>query len=217
VKDDEIDPVEPSLGALFAAERARDRAPAGTRERVLDRVLRSAGPGPSSGGLARALPILAALAAGGGVGGAVALAVRPPKIVYVDRVVPAVPSAAPEPTREPVLEALTNVEPNVDSGAPPAAPTSSSRRDARAAERAILDVARTALGRNDGAHALEAVDRHARLYPRGQMAEEREAIAVQALVKLGRIDDAAARGARFRARYPNSVLMGVIDAALDRK
>jgi hypothetical protein len=225
VKDDEIDPIEPSLGALFAAERARDRAPAGTRERVLERLARSVGPGgggesgpaPSSGSLGRALPILAALATGGVLGGAIMAAVRPPQIVYVDRVVPSAPSASP--ARNEDVTDDTAILINVDGGMPTAAPTAapSAARDALAEERAILDVARTALGRNDGAHAMEAVERHARLYSRGQMAEEREAIAVQALVKLGRKEEAAARGARFRARYPNSVLMGVIDVALDQK
>jgi hypothetical protein len=54
----------------------------------------------------------------------------------------------------------------------------------------------------------------AREFPRAQMIEEREAIAVQALAKLGRTEAAATRGARFRKVYPNSVLVPVVDAAL---
>jgi hypothetical protein len=46
------------------------------------------------------------------------------------------------------------------------------------------------------------------------MTEEREAIAIQALVKLGRKEDARARADRFRRRFPRSVLMVVVDAAI---
>jgi hypothetical protein len=120
----------------------------------------------------------------------------------------------------PSTPAAPQSEPRVEIPAvatPSAAATGdvASRDDALSAEREMLDVARTALGRGDGKHALEAVDRHTRVFPRGQMSEEREAIAVQALAMLGRTDEASARGTRFRKRYPNSVLIPVIDAALD--
>jgi hypothetical protein len=49
------------------------------------------------------------------------------------------------------------------------------------------------------------------------MAEEREAIGVQALAKLGRSEEANARATRFRKHYPNSVMMPVIDAAISLK
>lgn len=229
MNDDEIEPIDASLGAVFADERQRDRAPAGSRERVFDRLAASiggsGGGGPGGGGGAtltalgqrlRLLSTVAALLAGGVIGGVVVATMRPPRVIYVERV--ASPAASPSagataPSAEPASIAFS-ASPAAAS-APIAVVASSGDRDvALAKERAILDVARTALGRNDGAHALEAVERHAREFPRGQMTEEREAIAVQALVKLGRKDEAAARGARFRRRYPDSVLIPVIDAAL---
>ena len=79
----------------------------------------------------------------------------------------------------------------------------------------MLDPARTALGRGDGASALLGVKKHEQRFPKGQLTEEREAIAVQALVALGRGDEARARGERFERTYPNSVLAPAVNAALD--
>jgi hypothetical protein len=83
-----------------------------------------------------------------------------------------------------------------------------------AQERALLDVARTALGRGDGQATLTALAKHAQRFPNGQLAEEREALGIQALLLLKRNDEARARGARFRQRYPGSVLLPAIEAAL---
>lgn len=82
------------------------------------------------------------------------------------------------------------------------------------AERAMLDVARTALGRGDGPHALGACDDHARKFPRGVLAEEREAIAVQALLLAQRSDDARARAERFQKSYPRSIFLPAVLAAV---
>jgi hypothetical protein len=81
------------------------------------------------------------------------------------------------------------------------------------AERALLDVARTALGRGDGAHSLGACDEHARRFPRGALGEEREAIAVQALVLEHREGEAKARAERFRKTHPRSILLPAVLAA----
>jgi hypothetical protein len=76
-----------------------------------------------------------------------------------------------------------------------------------AAERALLDVARTALARGEAGEALEAADRHRREYPDGALLEEREAIAIKALVALGRRDEAAQRLAHLEHNYPNSLVL----------
>ena len=54
------------------------------------------------------------------------------------------------------------------------------------------------------ASALELTDEHARLYPQGQMTQERELIAVSALVALGHRTAALARAASFERQYPTS-------------
>jgi hypothetical protein len=83
-----------------------------------------------------------------------------------------------------------------------------------AAESAILDIARTAIARGEGDHALAAVDRHAAAFPHGSLREEREALAVKALVLAGRGDEARARAAKFRMAYPESLFLQAIESSL---
>lgn len=83
-----------------------------------------------------------------------------------------------------------------------------------ARERALLDQARAQIAAGEPARALDYVDRHGRRHPHGALSEEREALAVNALVSLGRYREALARGETFRNRYPNSLLMPSVDAAL---
>jgi TolA-binding protein len=85
-----------------------------------------------------------------------------------------------------------------------------------ARERAALEVARTAIGRGQSASALQALAQHAREFPRGQLGEEREALWIQALLGSGQAAEARARAARFRARYPKSMMIPVLDALLEK-
>lgn len=169
--------------------------------------------------VARALAIFVA---GALTGGALVLALREPRVTVVERVPPAPPLesapsqsvSAPRATRAPG----SATEPSASAApAPPveSAGTAARRSDSLAAERALLDPARTALGRGDGASALEAVHEHEARFAAGKLAEEREAIAVQALVVLHRSDEARARAARFAQRYPGSVLAPSVAAALE--
>jgi hypothetical protein len=70
-------------------------------------------------------------------------------------------------------------------------------------EGALLLRARQELASNPSA-TLELTRRHAGLYPAGELVPEREVLAIEALVQLGRIDEAQARFADFRARFPES-------------
>jgi hypothetical protein len=85
-----------------------------------------------------------------------------------------------------------------------------------AIERALLDEVRGALARRDGAGAVASAEQHAQRFPRGRLAEERESMWVQALVFAGEIEEAQVRAARFRRRYPSSLFLPVVDAALGR-
>lgn len=84
-----------------------------------------------------------------------------------------------------------------------------------AEERALLEVARTALARGRYAAALEGVEAHRARFPEGRFVEEREALAILALAGLGEIDAAEAAAEAFRSRHPTSLFLPVIDAALD--
>lgn len=74
-------------------------------------------------------------------------------------------------------------------------------------------MARTALGRGDGEHALRATEEHARAFPHGVLSEEREAMSIQALRLLHRDYEASARLDRFRARFPTSLLRPALEAS----
>lgn len=137
----------------------------------------------------------------------VTVVAQPSAPMAVASVVPAAPSSTLPSI---ALSDLPSAAPAV------AAPSASFATSGAAleAERAMLDVARTALGRGDGPNALGACDDHARKFPRGVLAEEREAIAVQALLLAQRSDDARARAERFRKSYPRSIFLPAVLAAV---
>lgn len=164
------------------------------------------------------LPLVLAFLAGGGAGAGAMRALRPnppalaPTVVYVDR---------PSPT----ATTATTVIPTVSLDRLPSAPpsTSSEHRgdDARTssvdsvtAERRLLDTARTALVRGEHDAALRAVGEHAKTYPFGRLEEEREAIAIRTLAEASRMDEARVRASRFRAKWPRSLLLPAVEAAV---
>jgi hypothetical protein len=81
-------------------------------------------------------------------------------------------------------------------------------------ERVLLDGARVALGRGDGAQAISIADAHAKRYPHGILAEEREAIAIQALLLVTRYDEARRREKEFEQEYPHSMLLQAVRASV---
>jgi hypothetical protein len=109
---------------------------------------------------------------------------------------PAAPLLAPVPSDTTIGAA--------DEGARHARP-SVSREELR-----LLRQARTAVAREDFAAALSPIGAHAREFPNGRLAEEREALRVKALVGLGRADDARRAATGFEARFPRSVLLPAI-------
>jgi hypothetical protein len=78
----------------------------------------------------------------------------------------------------------------------------------------LLDLARANAARGEPALALTQTEQHRQQFPHGRLTEEREALAIRALLSLGRTADAQARAQAFRATYPNSFLTPVIDSAL---
>lgn len=170
---------------------------------------------------AKAIPwIVLAFAAGGGAGAAIHASLSaPPTPAPV--VAPATTSAPPPPPPSSAsVPVLTPSDlPTAPTTAPPpprptasAAPSTSSDVDL-ASERALVDRARTALQRRQAESALEALDAHAARFPRGRLAEEREALAVQALAQAGRAADAKRRADAFRKAYPNSIFGPAVDLA----
>ncbi len=178
----------------------------------------------STGGLGLAR-LAGAFVLGGAVTAGVLTAVRPPvsparraQASSSSSVEPPVSSPAPAWTAvpSPPAPAASPVAPAAPPSPPRPAPAPAPDHADRdlAGERILLERARSALARGNGEEALAALDQHARAYKTGKLAEEREALSIQALVTLGRRDDARERAARFRSEYPRSVFLAVIDEVL---
>ena len=68
--------------------------------------------------------------------------------------------------------------------------------------------------KSDPAQAFRLTTDHARLYPSGALAEEREVIAIDALASLGRASAARSRAERFMASYPRSAHLSRVQHAI---
>lgn len=112
-------------------------------------------------------------------------------------------------SKEPAPEA-TRTKPRTPPRAPAPAPTT---LETLRAEKALIDEASRALAAGDGATAMAALDRHARQFPRGQLASERMGTRVLALCAQGRTADAARDAQRFLARYPRHPMAARVRAS----
>jgi hypothetical protein len=135
----------------------------------------------------------------------VALPLAPPPAPFL------APPEAPrvEPSALPVGPALAPQHP------PEAYATRTPDKGATlATERELLELARRALLRDDPTAALVDLEQHRRHYPDSQLSEEREALSIQALLRTGRSGEARLRDGEFRRRFPSSLLLPALDAAL---
>ncbi|MBX7197189.1 MAG: hypothetical protein K1X94_34385, partial [Sandaracinaceae bacterium] len=82
-------------------------------------------------------------------------------------------------------------------------------------ELALLGRARAALATHPEV-TLALCAEHASRYPEGVLREEREVLAIDALVATGRESQARARAVRFEAAFPQSVHRPHVSQALER-
>jgi hypothetical protein len=131
--------------------------------------------------------------------------------------VPAVPET-PAPTAAPAMDTVVTPSASPRRTPAPAEPTprpelpsavefptvgSEAAVAPRETETALLGRAQRALA-SDPALALSLCQKHATEYPQSGLSQEREVIAIGALVSLGRRSEALSRAAAFRAKYPGS-------------
>ncbi|HEX5101415.1 MAG TPA: hypothetical protein VFV94_18010 [Polyangiaceae bacterium] len=111
---------------------------------------------------------------------------------------------APElPVAEPsAVGPMPSVVPPTFAAPPPVSPPSPSAGVTRELE--LLEAARRLVD-SDPARALGLLEQHATESPRGTLVIERELLVIQALVRAGRLAEAKARAARFRAAHPESL------------
>jgi hypothetical protein len=174
----------------------------------------------------RALAAAIAIAIGsGGLGYQVGLRSRPAPVkteLVAQHAAPAVEATAkPSPSEDALkLAAAAPLPVQASTQAPPASaapPTPSNTAPGPsdlAGEQAQIDIARAALARGRPGDALRSLGEHQRIYPSGKLREEREALAVQALVQSGQKAAATSRAERFRRSFPNSFFGPVVEQAV---
>jgi len=118
------------------------------------------------------------------------------------------------PVPAPAVSAMPAVPARAARPVPAEAPSVSG--DALAGEAKLLNEAHAVMA-SDPDRALAIAGEHAKRYPRGQLAAERELIRVQALVKLGRTAEAEARARALRKSTPSSIYGERLDTILKGK
>jgi hypothetical protein len=105
--------------------------------------------------------------------------------------------------------------PSIPAPRPPTAASPGSGHDTSlAAERAILESARAAIAGGQASAGFTSLQQHAREFPRGRLAEEREGLWIRALIAAGRKGEARERLARFRKSFPKSMLLPAFEESL---
>jgi hypothetical protein len=107
---------------------------------------------------------------------------------------PTPPPPAARPSKRHVGEARAVAPAPVEAAAP---------TDSLAREIPLIDAGRASVAAAPS-RALAALETHRREFPRGQLAAEREFLAVQALVQMNRLADAKQRAGELGTRYPTS-------------
>jgi hypothetical protein len=214
------EPLEPFTHPLLDEERRR--APTLdvlAKARVLVRlepalaaaVIAAAAPsalGPVAGALGkRAIGLALAMGVAGAAVGSGVTAVVMRRPVVVQQVIQAAPLALTPPAvvNEKSVSPQTLPTPAIRK---PSAPKASTLAE----EQQLLETARTAILNRRFSDALTSLAKHRTSFPSGQLVEEREALAIQALGLAGEADEARSRAAQFRARYPGSMFMPAVDA-----
>lgn len=222
--NDELPPMGDDVDAVL--ERAgRPRPPRDFEERVMARVAVTAAAGLATAAATSAsASTTAASTVGGSTSAASLVSVKAAALgvglfvagtgagVALQRTVLASPPPPPEVrvvTKEVRVEVPVEVRVEVPVPAPvpvrpaPRGPTSDRLL---AEERALVEMGRSALSRGEAALALTHCQSHAKKFPSGQLAEERELLWVRSLMALGKQDEARARAAAFPRRFPGSLL-----------
>lgn len=115
-------------------------------------------------------------------------------------------SAAPEEipsTAPPIEKATPSATPSTTPSTRAVARPQASTVDTLAAENALIRTARSQLD-TAPADALASLEEHARRFPTGALAPERDYLFVKALRRLGRVDEARTRARVYAKKHPSS-------------
>jgi hypothetical protein len=214
--------MDPAARELLDRARHAHDATDSDRARVRRKLaLRVAGTAAAGGGLAKAsvlgssalmkvmVPVALALVIGGYiVHQRTSPRALPPPSFPVPITVPTTEQVAPLPTVAPTTietEAPPPIVPTVAIHAAKPPPPVATASDLEAETKLLAD-AQGAIQRSDFGAALAKLDEHAKAFPSGALAEERDAARVVALCGAGRTVDAQTLAKSFLAHHPRSPL-----------
>ena len=130
--------------------------------------------------------------------------------VPMPAVVPAPEDSPPPLPPKPSAAAHSEVKRKPAQRPPPEAP-------APGRDWTLLEAARASNAVGHYGEALSSVTEHARQYPASQFEQERQALRIQALVGLGRRDEARELARSFEQRFPESILLEGIRQAVGQE
>jgi hypothetical protein len=110
------------------------------------------------------------------------------------------PSGTPKPVRR-------------SSPTPPPLPSHPAGSSTLERERALLDPAQMQIN-DEPLRSLALLDEHRKEFPQGALAEERDALEIQALAKANRYAEARRAATLFRAKWPDSPLLPSVESAV---
>lgn len=227
--DNSMPPWDNEFSEWLEAEREIPKAPEGLQEVVAARLvmtgqvlgltdglgeIQSVQPGPASVGATRflshtwvkmALTAAVVFPSGVWVGQRMdARTTKPHVEVSTDTstIVSNVPTLAPTPTAAPraPLKVKEKITPQTD--------------DLLAEERALLEMARTAILSNRLPEASTAIKQHETKFAMGRLREERESLKIQWLLSSGNVDAARKAVEEFSKQFPESMLLPALKEAL---
>jgi RNA polymerase sigma factor (sigma-70 family) len=124
---------------------------------------------------------------------------------------PAAPGAAAADPVVPAPSAPARTSPRPVSAAPPVATTPAAAEPGNP-EQLLVDRARAGLRRGMHDEALVTLMEHARRFPAGDLAEERDVLTIEAYQRAGNPQLARRRIERYRVDHPDGVLRARVDA-----
>jgi hypothetical protein len=124
-----------------------------------------------------------------------------------------VPPPTPQVVPSPQKPAIVVKTPKVPPPSDPPLLTSKGPEE----EVALMERAHRAMRGGDARSALTLVGEHEKVWADGLLVQEREVIAIEALVKLGRDAQARERAQRFHRKFPTSSHRLRVEAILERK
>ncbi len=212
----DLEPLPPRVDALLRALPPPPAPPSLAQKASVGARIAKSVALPAAGAVAVAggsallrigLPMaVAGLVLGAGGMAAIDRIFLPPEPVVIVEQIAAAPPPSPVSAVEPIPVPLQVA--SVRAGPPTLRITGPSSE-----ERQLIEVARTALIKHEPLAALDAAASHRKRFARGQLAEERDSLEVQALAQAGRREEAKTAARAFLTRYQSSIFGPAVEAA----